>query len=100
MTTKPKKKVVRTVTHDRLAVKAVYVTGGKFLFSITRSGEHLDWRGACDQPTNDTQAQLFLAWAKSRVGELNKDRIERVFTTARNANSMADLYNTILKDKA
>lgn len=87
----PKKSVRKTETHDRLAVKATYASGGSFLFSIGRSGERLTWGGSNDKATAKVEAAKFMAWVKHRDGENNGARMERVRVLAESVNSIAEL---------
>jgi hypothetical protein len=91
-----KKKITKTVTHDRLAVKAQYPSGGTFTFSITRSGDRLAWGGSNDTATAKAEMKKFMAWAEAKdKTETHGERIERIAAKAEQANTIAELIASL-----
>ncbi len=86
-----KKKVTKTIGHDRMSLAATYPTGGKFRFTIGRSGERLTWGGSSDAATAREEMKKFMKVAKFQPGETNAQRLDRLEVMAEAVNSMAEL---------
>lgn len=72
-----KKKIVRTVTHDRLAILRNFDNGQFIRFSIGRSGENLNV-GLNDPEAAKTLLKELDIFVKFRNDETNIDRIDRL----------------------
>jgi hypothetical protein len=87
-----KKSVKKTVKHDSLTVAATYPTGGKFRFSVGRSGERLTLAGAAGAEAKRQLAAL-AKFVRFLPGETNGQRIERIYAVAADAESIAELVD-------
>lgn len=90
----PKKSVKKSIGHDNLFVSAVYPSGGRFRFSVSRSGERLTAAGA-DGAAGRRQFAVLADWTKFRPGETNGGRIERIYAAANAVDSIGDLVRAI-----
>lgn len=87
-----KKSVKKTVTHDRLAVKAIWADGTEFSYSNSRSSERF-----AVSPSVGTEAFRKIAkWCRTGKKETNGEALDRIVALCElvsSANELADSFS-------
>lgn len=93
---KPKQKVKRTTTHDRLALTATFENGDEFKASITRTGERFTLAQFPETPkvTTEEVGKIKKLFARQE-GELNGARFDRIAAACEAATSLSELAKNV-----
>jgi hypothetical protein len=83
--------IKKTITSERLAISASFLSGGKLNFSIGRSGERLSIAFSFNDAIAKLQSKAIMNWIAFMENETNLDRINRLEELCRKSNSGSEL---------
>lgn len=88
-------KVTYSEGHDKLRVEALFPSGGRVLFTVSRAGETLSLYGSNDEEILRQQSAALTKWLKLGKKESNGDRMLRLKAVCEKANSVGQLIEAI-----